>query len=122
MDNNVQFCTDGNIPQCCLELSYNLFDITENCSNENAVQIKLLTLDDNHCGWAWQQNEEKIIYIDPICIGPDLNVIIAHEFGHLYGYDHTNGGCDLMQLSGPDQSCSTLLFNNNEYEKINYCE
>jgi hypothetical protein len=122
MTEQAPFCT-YDIPQCGLELSYNLFNITENCNNKNAVKVQIHNLGEGSCGIAIQKGEDKTIYIDPAYTLQDLNIIIAHEFGHLYGYHHSAGDCDLMRFAVPMETCATFFFNGKEYDNtINYCE
>jgi hypothetical protein len=97
-----------------LNLSSRIWGAVNDCSDSEAIPIEIATLRPSRVGEA--NIKTGVVRIDPRAwsrpsgVGP----VVAHEIGHLMGYDHESDPCALMAPLSPSLSCGTM--------KIDECE
>ena len=113
-----QYDTDpiilDNIPVYCAPVLTNeeqefadmIFGSHENCDDPEAIMVLVKNLkdecpDENYIGLACRDINE--VWLDPSAWNNRMEPItFAHELGHMVGFEHTDGNCDLMNAQRID--------------------
>ena len=109
----VAVCLGSGLPTESLELAQEGWPtVYAGCSGDQVVNVWVHPLEP-----GWNAIADKLDYsviIDPSVLGPDppnpLDIVIAHELGHLFGGVHTEGDCDLMRWNGPAPGCEVIIY------------
>ena len=96
------------------DLAERVWGAVIDCDDPEAIQVQIEGLKGN-VGEAGIP--EQVVYLDPSAWDQPLGVgpTLAHEIGHLRGFDHDPGPCDLMAGSAPSRACRVLSIDGCEY-------
>lgn len=96
-------CPSSDVTAAELDLSARVWGAVVDCDDSAAWPVGVRDLPSHLVGQAWLDTGE--VWLDPTAWDAIPEAVLAHELGHVVGYEHGGAGCDLMRASAIPVGC-----------------